>query len=393
MNSSIRWSAALAVAFAALSLFAVAAEAQTGVIEVRISARNTDGSQVEFALQERNATGEWQERILPRRRFFSDVSHSRWLTSSVVRLESVDPSIVARIIARKRGNGSIEFGLQWGLPGTRWGEQIFPQRRFFPDIDHIRWLDSSAVLIGPDTAATEGETPTRVLNVLTSSGDGSGAAPAVTRYRLLAGERYAFRVGNRTTPTLLVPENASLFHETREFDHLETGFAPVLIFPSGLELVLHPDTLDSILQRSDITDPVAIEVIDSMRRSIAEEASGNNQQSTGDRVQASIPFPTGPIELNHGSFVSFQGSGTIVLRSQGRQLTLTLPSNRFWFISSLHVNEPRYEPGVYVVAAPEQYVIISWLSGAELGRVVNPGPQAANLNALFDEVVGSVRQE
>ena len=125
-----------------------------------------------------------------------------WLGSSVVRLERIEPSINVRIIARKTASGSIEFGLQWAVPGTSWGEQIFPSLRFFPDVDHTRWLNSSAIRIGPATAATVGDSPTRVLSAFTRSNDGTGVRPAVTRYRLLAGERYAFSFGDRTTPTL-----------------------------------------------------------------------------------------------------------------------------------------------------------------------------------------------
>ena len=38
--------------------------AQTGETEVRISARNADDNEVEFALQQRDASGDWDERIL-----------------------------------------------------------------------------------------------------------------------------------------------------------------------------------------------------------------------------------------------------------------------------------------------------------------------------------------
>ena len=151
--------------------------AQTGETEVRISARNADDNEVEFALQQRDASGDWDERIQPRRRFFPDVDHTGWLGSSVVQLERIEPSVNVRIIARKTASGSIEFGLQWAVPGTSWGEQIFPSLRFFPDVDHTRWLNSSAITIGAATAATIGDRPTRVFNALTSTGDGTGRPP------------------------------------------------------------------------------------------------------------------------------------------------------------------------------------------------------------------------
>ena len=365
--------------------------AQTGETEVRISARNADDNEVEFALQQRDASGEWNERILPRRRFFPDVDHAGWLGSSVVQLERIEPSVNVRIIARKTASGSIEFGLQWAVPGTSWGEQIFPSLRFFPDVDHTRWLNSSAITIGAATAATIGDRPTRVFNALTSTGDGTGRSSAVTRYRLLAGERYAFSFGDRTTPTLLVPSGATVFHEFREFDHLETGYGAVLIFPSGLELTLHPDTVDPLLARTDITDPVALAIVESIRQSAEEERSAAGGPTPKGEYSLRAPYPTTPLDFGDGSYAALEGAGTITFQNQGRRLTLTLPpSDAIWLIVSLSTAQPNHVPSIYVVAAPEQWVAIAWRDGAEVDRLVNPGPGAAELHALYDAVAASV---
>ena len=365
--------------------------AQTGETEVRISARNADDNEVEFALQQRDASGDWDERIQPRRRFFPDVDHAGWLGSSVVQLERIEPSVNVRIIARKTASGSIEFGLQWAVPGTSWGEQIFPSLRFFPDVDHTRWLNSSAITIGAATAATIGDRPTRVFNALTSTGDGTGRPSAVTRYRLLAGERYAFSFGDRTTPTLLVPSGATVFHEFREFDHLETGYGAVLIFPSGLELTLHPDTVDALLARTDITDPVALAIVESIRQSAEEERSAAGGPTPKGEYSLRAPYPTTPLDFGDGSYAALEGAGTITFQNQGRRLTLTLPpSDAIWLIVSLSTAQPNHVPSIYVVAAPEQWVAIAWRDGAEVDRLVNPGPGAAELHALYDAVAASV---
>ena len=281
--------------------------------------------------------------------------------------------------------------MQWAVPGTSWGEQIFPSLRFFPDVDHTRWLNSSAIRIGPATAALAGDSPTRVLSAFTRSSDGTGVRPAVTRYRLLAGERYAFSFGDRTTPTLLVPSGATVFHEFREFDHLETGYGAVLIFPSGLELTLHPDTVDALLARTDITDPVALAIVESIRQSAEEERSAAGGPTPKGEYSLRAPFPTTPLDFGDGSFAALEGAGTLTLQNQGRRLTLTLPpSDATWLIVSSWTAQPNRQPAIYVVAAIQQYVVIAWRDGAEVDRLVNPGPGAAELHALYDAVAASV---
>ena len=213
----------------------------------------------------------------------------------------------------------------------------------------------------------------------------------MTRYRLLAGERYAFSFGDRTTPTLLVPSGATVFHEFREFDHLETGYGAVLIFPSGLELTLHPDTVDALLARTDITDPVALAIVESIRQSAEEERSAAGGPTPKGEYSLRAPYPTTPLDFGDGSYAALEGAGTITFQNQGRRLTLTLPpSDAIWLIVSLSTAQPNHVPSIYVVAAPEQWVAIAWRDGAEVDRLVNPGPGAAELHALYDAVAASV---
>ena len=175
----------------------------------------------------------------------------------------------------------------------------------------------------------------------------------MTRYRLLAGERYAFSFGDRTTPTLLVPSGATVFHEFREFDHLETGYGAVLIFPSGLELTLHPDTVDALLARTDITDPVALAIVESIRQSAEEERSAAGGPTPKGEYSLRAPFPTTPLDFGDGSYAALEGAGTITLQNQGRRLTLTLPpSDATWLIVSSWTAQPNRQPAIYVVAAP-----------------------------------------
>ena len=52
--------------------------------EVRVTARRLADDRIEFALQERDADGEWGERLLPRARFFpATVAVGRWLSRPI----------------------------------------------------------------------------------------------------------------------------------------------------------------------------------------------------------------------------------------------------------------------------------------------------------------------
>ncbi|MCY3785357.1 MAG: hypothetical protein OXG47_01340, partial [bacterium] len=66
-----------------------------------------------------------------------------------------------RIVARRLGDGRVEFGLERRGAGSDWGERLLPSRRYFPaDAAEGRWLSSSALRLqaGGDSA---GEAPRR----------------------------------------------------------------------------------------------------------------------------------------------------------------------------------------------------------------------------------------
>ena len=59
---------------------------------------------------------------------------------------SIEPEV--RIVARKLGNGKIEFGLQQRQTSTTWGDQRFPRARLFPTNAPVgRWLVSSPLTL------------------------------------------------------------------------------------------------------------------------------------------------------------------------------------------------------------------------------------------------------
>ena len=66
-----------------LTVRAPGASADSDGVEVRITAQRLADSRTEFALQQREADGEWGERLLPRARFFpASTAVGRWLSST-----------------------------------------------------------------------------------------------------------------------------------------------------------------------------------------------------------------------------------------------------------------------------------------------------------------------
>ena len=60
--------------------------------EVRITAQRLVTGRIEFALQEREADGEWGERLLTRARFFpASVTVGRWLSSTPLTVSLPEP--------------------------------------------------------------------------------------------------------------------------------------------------------------------------------------------------------------------------------------------------------------------------------------------------------------
>ena len=108
----------------------------------RIVARRHGDGRVEFAVQQQVADGSWGERLLPARRFFPiTAAVGRWLISTPLELAG---DVVARIVARRHGDGRVEFAVQQQVADGSWGERLLPARRFFPTTAAVgRWLVST----------------------------------------------------------------------------------------------------------------------------------------------------------------------------------------------------------------------------------------------------------
>ncbi len=78
----------VAALLVAITAAAIGQSIDSDASDVRISARRLDDGKTEFALQQR-VNGEWNERILPRSRFFpADPGNNRWLNSSPISIET-----------------------------------------------------------------------------------------------------------------------------------------------------------------------------------------------------------------------------------------------------------------------------------------------------------------
>ena len=73
--------------------------------EVRITAQRLAHDRIEFALQEREADGEWGERLLPRARFFPATAKvGRWLSSTPLTVSLPEPEVLRDTA---EGGGSV----------------------------------------------------------------------------------------------------------------------------------------------------------------------------------------------------------------------------------------------------------------------------------------------
>ena len=112
---------------------------------VRIVARKLADGRIEFGLQQRDPDNTWGDRELPRVRFFPTTAGvNRWLVSSPLAVPPGD----TRIVARKLTDGRIEFGLQQRQADNTWENRQLPRVRFFPTTAGVnRWLNSSALTL------------------------------------------------------------------------------------------------------------------------------------------------------------------------------------------------------------------------------------------------------
>ena len=136
--------------------------------EVRITAQRLADGRTEFALQEREADGEWGERLLPRARFFpATATVGRWLSSTPLTVRAPGAGDDAagtevRITAQRLADGRTEFALQEREADGEWGERLLPRARFFPATATVgRWLSSTPLTVSlPEPEASPGTTPT-----------------------------------------------------------------------------------------------------------------------------------------------------------------------------------------------------------------------------------------
>ena len=352
---------------------------------------------MEFALQLQVGTDEWGERILPRRRFFpAQIDHRRWLHSSTLSLD--EQEVLVRIIARQVSDTTVEFGLQWVRTMEHgWGERILPDGRFFPrDVDHMHWLNSSTVTIGEYFTTDLDDLPTSAQEAAESGGVESGEEPAYIRYKFLGGQNYGIAYRDGQTLTMSVPEGEVVYYENREFEGRDPLFGLVLIFPSGLELEMHPDLIDGVLARTDITDPLAVSVLDSLRRSIQEleyTVSGpESQTGTRELTCASVtePYPASPVVVPDDLCVTLSGSGPLTLSYRDFQISLTVPEwqDGSWFMVIIRSSEhPQHQ--LYMAPDSNSHLGFDLATGEEVGRRV-VGADAAEVNALFDGIAESV---
>ena len=123
-------------------------------IEVRVAARRLLNGNTEFAAQQRLADGSWGERLLPRARFFpASTGVGRWLASSPLTVSAPNGGEAEiRVAARLLADGRMEFAAQQRNADGEWGERLLPRARFFPASPRLgRWLASSPLTVTPPT--------------------------------------------------------------------------------------------------------------------------------------------------------------------------------------------------------------------------------------------------
>ena len=166
--SGSRWATLVSIAAVLLALLLAAAPSAHGAdgeVEVRVAAQRLADGRTEFALQERRADGSWDERRLPRGRFFpADTRVGRWLGSSPLTIDTQpdgmtaatpDAGLEVRVAAQLLADGRMEFALQERQANGEWGERRLPRGRFFPADTRVgRWLGSSPLTVSVPGALT-----------------------------------------------------------------------------------------------------------------------------------------------------------------------------------------------------------------------------------------------
>lgn len=147
---------ALAVLSTVLMPSAVTAQvAESGSDVVRIVARKLADDRLEFGIQQQDRSGSWNERTLPRLRFFpAGATIDRWLQSSPLTVSvpagagSSAADVEVRIVARRLANGKVEFALRKRLADGSWSGTLLPRARLFPATATVgRWLSSTPISV------------------------------------------------------------------------------------------------------------------------------------------------------------------------------------------------------------------------------------------------------
>ena len=136
---------------------------------VRVAARGTASGSVEFAIQQRSASGAWGELLFGRSRFMSPrlIALQRWRYASPVTIRG---GTEIRVAARGTASGSVEFAIQARAGGGSWGELLFGRSRFMTPrlIALQQWRYASPVVVRaptdrPPTTPAPSESPSTDL--------------------------------------------------------------------------------------------------------------------------------------------------------------------------------------------------------------------------------------
>jgi len=130
------------------STLAITVEPATVALEVRVAARRVSRGRFEFALQQRSPDGDWQDRILPRLRFLpASATVGRWLNSNAFTVGESDGGRSFRISARQTDGDRVEFAIQVRSEDGDWGERLLPRRRFLSATAPVdRWFVSTPLV-------------------------------------------------------------------------------------------------------------------------------------------------------------------------------------------------------------------------------------------------------
>ena len=312
MSGGTRWAALASAAAVLLALLAAtpAAHGADGEVEVRVAAQRLADGRTEFALQERGTDGTWEERRLPRGRFFpADTRVGRWLGSSPLTITTQpdgmtaatpDGGLEVRVAAQLLADGRMEFALQERESNGSWGERRLPRGRFFPADTRVgRWLGSSPLTVSvPGAPTLTNPTAPETSCVLTDTAKRVEAA--TFQVQTTSGFGTAFYIGNGEWITnhhvVDTVSSASLVHGDTRLTATVAGSLP------GYDLALlgaQPPTAVGALGFASVRPLLASSV------SVSGFPSGvrNTPSLTGGIVSKHAPF---------SEFAPLDGEGVVL---------------------------------------------------------------------------------